>query len=140
MEINIYPNELKNVEYKYVIIISKYNDQYIFVQHKKRETLEIPGGKIEQYETILDAAKRELWEETGAIKFDIASIFDYSIITSEITYGKIFLASIVELEPLNSKSEIRKLFFLNKLPENLTYNAHNIIFNYYLNNICLPTK
>lgn len=55
------------------IIVKKVaNDEFILVQNRKKnndygtnETLEIPAGKIREYEDIFDALRREVWEETG---------------------------------------------------------------------------
>ena len=54
-------------------IIEKVNKgaNYILVQERckaseKQESLiEIPGGKIREYENIFDGLRREVWEETG---------------------------------------------------------------------------
>ena len=40
-------------------------------------TWEIPGGHIEPGESPEEAARRELFEETGAAEFTIRPIFDY---------------------------------------------------------------
>ncbi len=49
----------------YVVIGTRYLDKWVFVRHKLRRTWEIPGGHIEEDETPLEAAQRELQEETG---------------------------------------------------------------------------
>ena len=41
------------------------------------ETWETQGGHIEAGEQPLDAAKRELFEESGAVDFDIQPLCDY---------------------------------------------------------------
>lgn len=48
------------------------NEEYILVQDRKKNNgdgmdglLEIPAGKIREYENIFGALKREVWEETG---------------------------------------------------------------------------
>lgn len=53
-----------------VVIYAKYNDKMVMCKHEKRETWEIPGGHIEKGEIPETAAKRELYEETGAIEFN----------------------------------------------------------------------
>lgn len=51
----------------------------VLCKHKKRETLEFPGGHRETGEAIAETAKRELMEETGAVKFEIRPICVYSV-------------------------------------------------------------
>lgn len=55
--------------YKYVVVLSEYNGKILLSRHKDRTTWETQGGHIEDGETPLDAAKRELYEESGAIDF-----------------------------------------------------------------------
>lgn len=52
---------------KFAVIISKHNGKWVFCKHKERNTYEIPGGHREPNEPILETAKRELSEETGAL-------------------------------------------------------------------------
>jgi 8-oxo-dGTP diphosphatase len=60
-----------------------YKGKWVFCKHKKRDVWENPGGHIDEEETPLEAAKRELYEETGAINFDIEPLCDYYV-TGEI--------------------------------------------------------
>lgn len=107
--------------YKYVVIIAKYDGKWILCKHKKRDTWETAGGHIELGETPLDAAKRELFEETGAVSFDIKPLFDYWAAdeTSEAN-GMVFYAEIYELNDL-PESEMEKVKCFKTLPPNLTY-------------------
>jgi len=53
------------------------------------------GGKIEPGETPLMAAKRELYEESGAVDFKIEPLCDYwagEVQTKEEGNGRVFLA------------------------------------------------
>ena len=68
-------NALKN--YKYVVVLSESHGKIILSRHKERTTWETQGGHIEAGETPLEAAKRELFEESGAVDFDIEPICDY---------------------------------------------------------------
>lgn len=51
---------------KFAVIISQSNGKWVFCKHKERDTYEVPGGHREAGENILETAKRELQEETGA--------------------------------------------------------------------------
>lgn len=64
---------------KFAVIISKSNGKWVFCKHKERDTYECPGGRREDGESVLDCAKRELYEETGAVDFAIAPICVYSV-------------------------------------------------------------
>lgn len=113
---------------KFAVIISKSNKsngKWVFCKHKKRDTLEIPGGHREPGEKIEDTAKRELYEETGALKFDIKPICVYSVIAKDNfnnkeTFGMLYYAEIFEFEN-ELHSEIEKIVLSDNLTENWTY-------------------
>lgn len=75
LEVNFY-DEVDDSLLKFAVIISKADGKWVFCKHKERDTYEIPGGHREEGELILDTAKRELREETGAIVL-ILSLFAY---------------------------------------------------------------
>lgn len=68
-------NELK--QYKYVVVLSRYEGKILLSRHKKRTTWETQGGHIEAGESPLDAAKRELYEESGALDYTMEPLCDY---------------------------------------------------------------
>lgn len=100
----------------YAVIVAKHKDAFVFCKHKQRNTYEIPGGHREPGETIEDAARRELYEETGATKFILKRLTPYSVIEKGIeTFGMLYYADIEEFEDL-PESEIEKIFLLTTLP------------------------
>ena len=104
-------------EYTRVICVSKYKDKFVFSYNKKRNGWEIPGGHIEKGETWLDAAKREMYEETGAIEIKVLPICVYKI----STYGLLCYWEIIKLDKLPKEFEMSEILFSDKLPDNLTY-------------------
>lgn len=107
--------------YKYVVVIARYRGNWILCKHKKRDTWETAGGHIELGETPLDAAKRELFEETGAVSYDIKPLFDYWAADEESeANGMVFYAEVEELNDL-PESEMGEVRFFETLPANLTY-------------------
>ena len=111
---------------KFAVIISFYHGKLVLCRHKDRDTYEIPGGHREVNESILDCAKRELFEETGAIAFDIEPLCAYATmgknrvnVSGDIIYGMLFVADIKKMGKL--EYEISEILLADKLVDNLTY-------------------
>ena len=102
------------------------------------ETWSMPGGKVEYLEKLVDAAKRELKEETTIEALDIKLIsINDDIVDQEhyVTIGFLvtsFKGEAIVTEP--DKNIDWQWFDLNSLPDNLYSPSKNIIHN-YLNNI-----
>ena len=110
---------------KFAVIIACSKGRWVFCKHKERDTYEIPGGHRESGENILDTAKRELYEETGAVKYSIKPICVYSVTAPNEfdgveTFGGLYFADIEEFED-ELHSEIERISFFDSLPEKLTY-------------------
>lgn len=134
MDCKVYElNYLK--DYKYVVIIAKHQDRWVLCRHKKRDTWETAGGHIESGETPLDAAKRELFEETGAYLYDIKPVFDYwAGDEASCANGMVFYAEIKEFHAL-PESEMERIEYFEALPSNLTYMGITPkLFQHYENN------
>ena len=112
---------------KFAVIIAKTNGKWVFCKHRDRDTYEVPGGHREDGEEILETAKRELKEETGAVVFDIKPICVYSVKgktrvnenLGDETFGMLYFADIVSFEALHS--EIEKILITDELVDNWTY-------------------
>jgi 8-oxo-dGTP diphosphatase len=106
----------------YSVIAAIYKGEWLFVRHQNRDTWEIPGGHIEENETAVDAARRELMEETGALKFDLDCVATYSVKKDgKSGYGRLFFAEIEGLGSIPDISEIAEVKAGAYLPEKLTY-------------------
>lgn len=126
LEVKFYDN-VDDRLLKFAVIIAKSNGQWVFCKHKDRNTYEVPGGHREKDEQILDTAKRELKEETGAIDFTIKPICVYSVKgktrvnenPNDETFGMLYFADIHSFEEIHS--EIEKIILMDDLVKDWTY-------------------
>jgi len=130
VEVKIHPPDKDQGQYLFVVIVTQYKGKWVWVKHRKRDTWEIPGGHIDDRESADDAAKRELFEETGALKFTIETICDYSVsIGNKKGISRLYYARVEELGPL-PESEIGCIDFFEDVPMKLTHpEIQPILFN-----------
>ena len=124
--VNIVFSELGSVEdkeYAIVVMATRYKDKWFFCKHEERDTWEFPGGHIEKGEDWLTAAKRELFEETGAVEADIKPICVYKISKS----GLLCFAEVKKFDKIPD-FEIERIEFFDDVPEKLTYPWINAFF------------
>ena len=131
-------------DYRYVVVIARHDDAWLLCRHQARHTWETAGGHIEAGETPMEAARRELYEETGALDFAIEPVFDYwaaddgvvrdgvadgvteanrgrlAADTVSEANGMVFCAEIAQMGPL-PESEMAEVGHFQALPETLTY-------------------
>lgn len=110
---------------KFAVVLTKSNGKWVFCKHKARNTYEIPGGHREQDEAIDDTAKRELYEETGAVQFSLTPVCIYSVTAKDNfdgaeTFGKLYFAEVQEFES-ELHNEIEKIIFTEEKISNWTY-------------------
>ena len=114
-------NKIDDKLLSFAVIASKSGNDWVFCKHKNRSTYEFPGGHREPNESILDTAKRELYEETGALEFTIKQICPYSVFDGKTkSFGMLFFAEIIDFEK-NLHSEIEKIILTANLNQNWTY-------------------
>ena len=110
---------------RFAVIVTKTNGHWVFCKHRERSTLEVPGGHREPGEEILAAAKRELYEETGAVDFSIEPVCVYSVTApwnfdGQETFGMLFCADVRAFEK-DLHSEIERIVIQDDLPDAWTY-------------------
>lgn len=107
--------------YRYAVILSEYRGRILLSRHRARTTWETQGGHIEVGETPLEAARRELYEESGAARFSLTPAFDYWADDGAThANGMVFTAEIETLAPL-PESEMAEVALFERLPDALTY-------------------
>ena len=121
------PADVRDERLTFAVIITKSDGKWVFCKHEGRETYEFPGGHHEAGETILETARRELYEETGALDYDLKQICAYSVTgrtsvnsTGKELFGMLFFADIRTFEP-QLHYEIESLLITDALPQNWTY-------------------
>lgn len=115
MKVEFYNEIESDIELKFVVIASIYKDKWLYVKHRERNTYELAGGHIEAGEEPVEAAKRELYEETGAISFSIDKIGYYSVNRyGNYSYGVLYFSEIEELDKL-PKFEMEEIILVDEL-------------------------
>ncbi|MCM3164591.1 RNA deprotection pyrophosphohydrolase [Metabacillus litoralis] len=104
---------------KHVWVVCRHQDQWLLTKHSDRG-FEFPGGKVEDNETALEAAIREVKEETGGIVKEIEYIGQYKVKGKEkIIVKNIYFAMVNQLVKQDGYFETYGPVLLKELPEGI---------------------
>lgn len=118
-------DQVEDQKLRFAVIVTRTEGHWVFCKHKERNTLEVPRGHREPGEDILETAKRELYEETGATDFSIEPVCVYSVIVpwnfdGQETFGMLYYADVKAFEK-ELHSEIERIVIQDELPTSWTY-------------------
>lgn len=125
------PSEVPDTQFRYAVIVSRYQDKWLFVRQSAKNTYEMPAGRREPFEPIEDTAKRELWEETGATDYQLSIVGAFYVgdgvvesakaLKADMPVGLLCFAEVKQLGSLPDYSEITEVQNLDNFPEPLSY-------------------
>lgn len=118
--IAFFPSEMPE-RIQFAVIACLKDGEWLHVRHSERDTWELPGGHVDPGETPLEAARRELYEESGATDFDIWPVCPYSVARGNIaTHGMLYFAHVRRFDALPG-FETAERAFMRLPPERMTY-------------------
>ena len=103
---------------EYMVIAARHKGQWVIVRLKGRRDWCFAGGHREEGETMDEAARRELFEETGATSYrNLERIGQYSVDHGDrISWGTVYRAEIDAFGPLPEEFEIAERRFVDHFP------------------------
>ena len=120
--VRFYEEAPSHVRQKYAVIIAKHEGRLLWCRHRDRDTWEIPGGHIEAGETAIEAAARELREETGATDFSLTPVCWYRLHFADGGMGSFSLLCAAEVRSRGElHAEIAEVRAFDDAPTALTY-------------------
>lgn len=111
----------------FVAIYTRYQGKWVYSWHKRRKSWEHPGGHVESGESPMQAAKRELYEETGIKDCKIIPMWDYEYIWENgegRNNGRVFYAEVNSLGEL-PESEMERVELFDTVPDVYTYDVED---------------
>ena len=131
----VFGDSVLSSEVRHVWVVCRYRGKWLLTKHRKRG-IEFPGGKVEQGETLEEAAKREVAEETGAQVNSLHYIGQYEVICgNEIMYKNVYFAMISVLPKQNNYFETDGPILLDQLPKTIQADTR---FSFLMKDQVLP--
>lgn len=103
-----------------VRVIAVQDNKILLVRHTYKVNWHLPGGGVKRTETLVEAAIRELYEETGARVTHLSLVNVYTDFTEGRTdHIVVFAGNVVSMENIITREVSEQGFFYsNLLPQN----------------------
>ncbi len=89
---------------KHVLVLANRENNWLMTRNPERG-LEFPGGKVEEGESLIEAVRRETFEETGATLTNIEWFAEY-VVHDKVPFRKVvFLAKVSHLHDIDEAFE-----------------------------------
>lgn len=106
---------------QHVLVICRFKGKWLLTNHKHRG-LEFPGGKVENNETAIQGAMREVKEETGGLIQEITYIGQYMVDGQHPLVKNIYFAQIKTVQVQSNYHETMGPVLLEHLPHDMKKN------------------
>lgn len=100
------------IEPKHVLVLVQKDRKWLCTVNDKRG-VEFPGGKVEENESLMEAAKREVYEETGVHIRDLKKFAHYTVYDETPFCKVVFTAKVESIEPFVQIHETSGRVFLS---------------------------
>ncbi len=110
------PAEYAHLPLEFAVVIARHQDGALFVWNTWRQEWELPAGLIKAGESPIDAARRELAEESGqeAVSLAYAGLVVLRLASSgRLEMGAAFRGKIETLRPFRANAETARMMFRN---------------------------
>jgi 8-oxo-dGTP diphosphatase len=119
--VEIIPGDSVPARLSYVVIAARHDGGWLFVRHRRRGGWEMAAGHPDEGEESIEAAVRELTEETGALDFMMEPVTYYSVDAGNgKQFGRLFLAEVQTLGELTDKDEIEGVRVFRRRPRSMS--------------------